>query len=352
MPQTTPTTWKSYKSQYGNLSQQSGAATQSEVYLQSSVASLTQRVRGTWIQAPVTGAAAGNSYVTSDARGAAAAQPRKGTGGAPLMDTGPQNASPYGTLPGQQYRPYIRTPPSMVNKQAYAGDRFANGKLIAYDRHIAGYTGRTTSSSNEQATGGTPNPEKDGAPRKTYRMLNRVLSWQIGVDDTRQLDNNAFHAATTAGDRLYPLGTQGDRKSIVRGGTPGLTAFRPYGTRGGFSAAAPTPWVYATPGGPWRFGTLLQTGAPQDGPQWVFPGEPHGLHSSTIQPLWLSNLNQKQRLPQTRTLYRNRPQNSKAAGQSYGQSAVHLDGSQSVKIQKLPRTAGAGITDRFMNSGS
>jgi hypothetical protein len=352
MPQTTPTTWKSYKSQYGNLSQQSGAATQSEVYLQSSVAAITQRIRGTWVQPPVTNEAGGNSYVTSDARGAPAAYPGHGTGGPALQGTEPGNVSPYGTVPGQQYRPYIRTPPSMVNKQAYGGLAFQNGRLIAYDRHIAGYTGHTTSSANEQATGGTPNPEKDGRPRKTFRMLNRVLSWQIGVDDTRQLDNNAYHAAVLAGDKPFPLGTQGDRRSIVRGGTPGLTAFRPYGTRGGFGPGAPTPWVYATPGGPYRFGTLLQTGAPQDGPQWVFPGEPHGLHSSTIQPLWISNLNQKQRLPQTRTLFRNRPQNSKAAGQSYGQSAVHLDGSQSVKIQKLPRTALAGITDRFMNSGS
>lgn len=350
MPQTTPTTWKSYKSQYGNLSQQSGAATQSEVYLQSSVANLTQRVRGTWIQPPITGLAAGNWRVTSDARGAVAS--RRGTGNTNLLDNGPMNESPYGGISGRQYRPWVRTPPSQLNRMAYGGLAFQNGRLIAYDRHIAGYTGHTTSSANEQATGGTPNPEKDGPPRRTYRMLNRALSWQIGVDDTRQLDNNGFHAATPAGGNPFPLGTQGDRLSKVYGGTPKLTQFRAYGTRGGFGPGAPQPWVYATPGGPWRFNTLLQQGAPQDGPQTVYPGVPHGLHSSTIQPLWLTNVNQKQRLPQTRKLFRNRPQNSKSAGQSMGQTAVHLDGSQSVKPQRLRRTARAGVTDRFLNNGS
>ena len=347
MPQTTATTWAAFKKQYANKASQSGAATPNEVTLQSSVAALQSRTRGSWSPAPASAPAAGNWRVTSDARGAPAAYPGHGTGNAGLADNGPQNESPYGGISGRQVRPWIQTPPSMLNRQAYGGYAYQNGKLIAPDRHIMASQGKTSSSNHQQATGGTPNPEKDGPPQTSHKMLNRVLSWMIGASYTRGLNNNGHHATVPAGNNPFPLGTQGDRTSRVYGGTPGLTNFRAYGSRTGVQGG-PQPFVYAAPGGPWRFGTLLAQGSPQDGPQSVNPGVPWGLHSSTVSPAWINSANQKIRLSQVAKPYRNRPLNSRSAGQSMGQSIVHLDGSQAVQIAKLPASPTAGVNSRFL----
>jgi len=348
----TATTWSAFKKQYNALEQeQAGNAGQQVPPNLPNAAGMTRaRVQGNWSPAPATGPAEGNWQVTSDARGQnPAAYPGAGMGGPSLVDTGPENQSPYGGISSQQIRPWVRTPPSLVNKQAYGGARYQHGRLIAYDRHVVASQGKTASSANQQATGGSPNPEKDGPPQTSHKMLNRVLSWQIGTHDTRGLDNGGFHAtvAEIGTGKPQPLGTQGAPRSKVYGGTPGLANFRPYGSRTGYQGG-PTPTVYAQAGGPYRYGTLLQQGSPQDGPQQVYPGVPHGLHSATVQPVWITTANQKIRIQQVHAPYRTRPLNSKIAGQSYSQTVVHLDGSQAVQAQKLPASTRPGVMGRFL----
>jgi hypothetical protein len=285
------------------------------------------------ISAPVTGPAYGNAVVTSDARGQVAAQPGKGAG------EGIANASPY---PARQ----IISPRDITGSVART-PAFQNGRLIARDRHIAEYRGRTTSGSEHVPTGGTPNPEADGPPRPAWRMLNRTLSWQIGTDSTRFLDNTAFHAKTTAGHAPFPLGTQDGSVQRVYGGTPGLANYRPYGSRKPVSTAAPAPRVVALPGGPYRAGTLLSAGAPGDGPQDVWGGYPHGLVTRSLEPTRLSGSVIRGRLGQVRKPYVSRPQNTKAAGQSMSQAAVHLDGRAAVKIPELTPGRQPGVNGRF-----
>ena len=102
-----------------------------------------------------------------------------------------------------------------------------------------------------QRTGGNPNPEADGPPKRTWKMFNRTISHMYGADDTAMLDNGQYHASVIVPgrNRKFPLATQGQEWSIRYGGTPGLASYRPYGTRGGFSAGAPQPTVRADPGG-------------------------------------------------------------------------------------------------------
>jgi len=283
------------------------------------------------ISAPVTGPAQGNSVVTSDARGQRAAQPGKGAG------DGIANASPY---PERE----IITPPYQLLRQART-PQFQHGRLIARDRHIAAFRGRTTSSGQRQETGGSPNPEADGPPRPSYRMLNRTVSWQIGTDSTRGLDNTAFHATTTAGGKPFPLGTQDGSVSKTYG-TKGLANFRPYGSRKGYQGG-PEPRVVALAGGPVRAGTVLSAGSVADGPQKVWGGYPHGLSTTVAEPRKFSGATIAARFDQIRRPSINRPNNSKIAGQSYDQSVVHLNGHQSVKVPRVKPGRQPGLNRRF-----
>lgn len=202
--------------------------------------------------------------------------------------------------------------------------RYQNDRLVASDRHIIEYRGKTyTSGKHPDPYPGIPNPEADGPPQPQWRMLNRTLSWQIGTDGTRNLDNDAFHATTTAGRRSFPLGNQGSNPwERVNGGTPGL--YHPYGVRG--HVIGPEPKVYADPGGPYAAGTLLDPGSPQDGPQLVFGGYPHGRHTKTVPPAKVTKARYRA-VPQMKPGRQSRPSNSKIAGQSYSQTVVHQDGS-------------------------
>lgn len=290
------------------------------------------------VNAPVTGPAGGNWRVTSDARGAPAAQPAKGAG------TGIANASPY---PHAE----VFTPSSLDGAGAHARTAaFQHGRLIAHDRHIIGNQGRTTSSANQQRTGGSPNPEADGPPRPTWKMFNRTLSFQNGVDSTANLDNGMYHASVIVPgrNRRFPLATQGQEWSLRYGGTPYLTEHRAYGTRGGFDAGAPLPTVRAQPGGPVRYGTLLQVGAPGDGPQKVYGGLPWGLHSPTVPGRQQTQPLIRSRLGQVKPVWNIRPQNSNSAGQSWSQSMVSLKGQQAVKLASTPPIRQPGMNARWL----
>ena len=294
-------------------------------------------VRGrTNINAPETALAAGNSVVTSDPRGSVAQQPGQGAG------MGIANESPF---PSRT----VLTPHSLDSAGQHARtSAFQHGRLIARDRHIISNQGTTSSSANQQKTGGSPNPEADGPPRPGWKMVNRSISFQNGTDSTRNLDNHDYHAQVMAGLKPFPLATQGQEWSIVYGGTPYLANYRPYGTRGGFSPAAPLPTVRAESGGPYRPRTLLQVGDPGDGPQKIYGGLPWGLHSPTLPAREQSQSLIRSRLGQVKPVWNIRPQNSKNAGQSWSQSMVSLSGKQAVKLRSTPPIRQPGMNSRWL----
>ena len=303
--------------------------------------------------APISGPAAGNSYITSDARGAPSAFPGKGGGNGSLYSTEPMNASPYPDTSRSAGRAqFIRTPPSQLNRAAYT-PAFQHGAAIARDRHIIENRGTVTSSKNEQRTGANPNPEADGPARPAYKMFNRSISKQYGVDDTRQLDNGQYHAAieVSGTTRKFPLATQGDEWSKVYGGTRYLADFRPYGSRGVFLPGAPQPTVRADPGGPYRFNTLLQEGSPLDGPQKIYGGLPWGLHSTTVPPQKVNQAVLQARFTQVKPVRQNRPQNNKRSGQSMNQGYVSQSGRQGIKMGTQNGGRQAGLNQRWLGTG-
>lgn len=274
----------------------------------------------------------GNSAVTSDARGGPAAQPGKGPGG------GIGNASPW---PAR----LILTAPSQLLRRART-PAFQNDALVARDRRISAYRGTVMLSGTPDTKPGIPDPDADGPARPSYRMINRTLSWQIGTDSTTGLDNSAAKPMTRAGRRPFSLGTRGDPWTTVYGGTPRLAAYRPYGTRGG-PRGGPQPRITALPGGQYRPGTLLQAGAPGDGPQKIASGPAWGLHTATAEPVKLTGQVITSRFSQVRPPRINRPLNSRAAGQSMSQAAVHLDGTAPVKIPLTKPGVQPGVNARF-----
>jgi hypothetical protein len=299
------------------------------------------------VNAPVVGLAAGNSVVTTDPRGGRPGYRKTGgTNTSTFYDESPANLSPW---PHAQ----VFTPGSLDSAGAHARtDAFQHGHLIAHDRHIIQNQGRVTSSAVNQRTGANPNPEADGPPKRTWKMFNRTISHMYGADDTAFLDNGQYHASVIVPgrNRKFPLATQGQEWSIRYGGTPGLASFRPYGTRGGFSAGAPQPTVRADPGGPFKFGTLLQVGAPNDGPQKVYGGLPWGLHSPTLNTRQGMQSLIRSRIGQVKPVWNVRPQNSKTAGQSWSQSMVSLSGQQAVKLKATAPIRQPGMNSRWLGN--
>ena len=278
-----------------------------------------------------TARAAGNTSVTSDVRGHPAAQPGKG------------DAIRLSPFPSR----IIPTSPDHLLLRSRT-PAYQNNRLVLRDRHVLERRGYgTTSPARQQPASGRPNPQADGPPRPSYGMINRTLSWQIGTDGTRNLDNDAPHATTMAGDRVFPLGNQGSSPwERVHGGTPGL--YRPYGARG--RVLGPEPRVVAQPGGPYRAGVVLNPGSPQDGPQKVHGGLPHGLHSQTMPPL-ATTMDRRANTVQMRPGRQGRPSNSRIAGQSYSQTVVHQDGTGGGRLPTLQTlTRQPGQTERWLRT--
>jgi hypothetical protein len=187
------------------------------------------------------------------------------------------------------------------------GDTMAtNGSLIRYDRHIMAKTGSERQQAHPDSTRGDGySPLADGAVRPSYMMVHRTYNTTYGNTGTRFLDNPGPFARTTdQHGRPQPLGIQdGSPWSTKAGGAPGLTHI--YGVRGVTGAVGPAP------------------GSPQDGPQKIRGGNPHGLHS---RPQSNRQLTQR-RQHSTPQQARRRPQliaNSQQAGQSYSQTVQHL----------------------------
>ena len=185
------------------------------------------------------------------------------------------------------------------NPGAYRGGlQGFNDKLTTTDRHAFWWRGgdqrQGTDFAPAAANANTYNDPLRQGPQARLRTVNRRWSYQKGTDTTRNQDDLS---------RSYTwLGEQGSGWAPVYGGTPGL--FMPYGSRGG----VPYPIVDPTDG--------------QGGPEKVWAGPPHGLHSLTY-PSTQDTLSRSQALPQMRPVRIDRPSNSPQAGQAYSQLVQH-----------------------------
>lgn len=200
---------------------------------------------------------------------------------------------------------------------------FSN-KLSVLDRHAYWDTGYQRTGVSPSVPGNPPNNQSDGPPSPELRTINRSLNPQIGSDATRAQDDLT---------RPYTwLGEQGSGWSPVYGGVPGL--YQPYGSRGG------VPFPVVSPVG---------EGGPGDGPNKVFSGPPHGLHSLTTGSRW-QTLQRYAATPQMRPVRIDRPSNSPQAGQSYSQTVQH-QGAAVTHAATSARGNPAGVGGRVTGRG-
>jgi hypothetical protein len=280
----------------------------------------------------VTRRAAGNGVVTSGASGAPAAYPGHGGG----------TAGAAALIPGTRHVSDRDASPQVARTPAYMFSR-----SVRHDARILARRGKTWTAPYDGtgAGSGLPNPDADGAPRPAYQAISRFYNRTYGTDGTRGLDNAGPHAATAAGTRRYPLGTQGAPWTAIYGGTPGL--YHPYAARG--VTLGPSGARYALPGDGSGFpaGAMLAGPEPGGGPQKIYGGAPHGLHTATV-PAGVFLRRQRAASPQMRPGTRDLLANSKRAGQSYSQTVLHLDGSGGGPLPQLPPGRQPGVTARFL----
>lgn len=173
--------------------------------------------------------------------------------------------------------------------------------LIAADRHAILNRGKELSGRDS----GTPDPLLSGPVRPSLRLVNRTINYQQGTDNDAAQDDLTRPYNRTPDGRQF-IGTQGQGWSQVYGGVPGL--YQPYGSYAGFTAG-PVKGIQSP----------VEQGSAGDGPGAVFSGPPHGLHSQSmrngeqIAAFYAST-------PQMKSVRVDRPDNSRIAGQSYGQT--------------------------------
>jgi len=132
-----------------------------------------------------------------------------------------------------------------------------------------------------------PDPPASGPAMPSFKALNVTWNWQVGTGQSYADDLS----------RPYTwVGQQDGSWSQVLGGTPGF--------------------YRAGPGGP-----PVQT-QPADGPQRIFGGPPHGLHTWSP-PDYAQTLSRYNTVPQMVATRVDRLSNSKIGGQSYSQTTQH-----------------------------
>lgn len=176
-----------------------------------------------------------------------------------------------------------------------------NDKLTVTDRHAFWWAGENQHQGTDFAPASSPpntyNDPKGQPPQARLRTVNRRWSYQLGTDTSRNADDLT---------RPYTwVGEQGSGWAPVYGGVPGL--YVPYGSRGG----VPYPIVDPSDG--------------QGGPEKVWAGPPHGLHSLTY-PDGADTVAMYGARPQMRPVRVDRPSNSPQAGQTYSQTVQHQGG--------------------------
>lgn len=269
--------------------------------------------------APTGGSQGNRGWVAEQAGTAAPSQGRHGTGG---LASGVQDVA---AAPWQEAYASPRHP-----NPRREGDQKPYDKLVTYDRHMMAKTGTERQQAHPgqvtAANGGRLNPLADGPIRPSWMQVNRAHYPRRGTTATRHTDNNGPFATTTSSDgRTQPLGTQdGSPWSPIYGGAPGLTHI--YGVRGPAGAQGP------------------ELGSPQDGPQAVAGGVPHGLHTP-VQPNAELLAKRRRKTPQQRRRTASYPANSKVAGQSWSQTVMPLGGVPS-PIPKMASSVRPGLQGR------
>jgi len=179
---------------------------------------------------------------------------------------------------------------------------FANEKLTTRDRHLIKKVGHEYSGRDS----GFTDPPMDGPTRPAYQPINRTINYQSGSDASAAQDD--LSRPYTRNHQGMYVGEQGTGWSRVYGGVPGL--WQPYGSYAGYTNG-PVQGIQSP----------VAQGAPGDGRQEVFSGPPHGLHSPTM-PDYSAILGYYMAVPQMRAPRVDRPDNSRAGGQSYSQTVV------------------------------
>jgi hypothetical protein len=186
---------------------------------------------------------------------------------------------------------------------------YSNDKLVTYDRHAMMKVGYE----NSGRKSGNTDPPMDGPARPSLWLVQRTLNYQQGTDTTGATDDLTRDYTRNASG-MY-VGTQGQGWSGIYGGTPGL--YQEYGSYEGISPS--TPGYDPTTGESQGIVSPVGQGAPGDGPQTLWGGPPHGLHSPTL-PSYDQTIGRYMAIPQMAQPRIDRPSNSPIAGQSYSQT--------------------------------
>lgn len=194
---------------------------------------------------------------------------------------------------------------------------YPNDRLIHSDRHAYFSTG--TENSGRRSGLADPLGPGQAPPRPSLRLINRTINHQVGTSKTANDDNLNRGYHKTDNGALF-VGQQDGTMTAVYGGTPGL--YQPYGSYGGY-----------TTGEVKGIQSPAVVGSPQDGPQKVYGGPPHGLHTATL-PDYSQTLGRYMAIPQMVRPTTSRPFNSKIAGQSFSQTVVPLGQAGTVAVSR------------------
>jgi hypothetical protein len=200
---------------------------------------------------------------------------------------------------------------SAVRAPGNAPVGFSNDKLVTYDRHGMMKVGYE----NSGRKSGYTDPPLDGPARPSLWLVQRTLSYQKGTDKTAATDDLSRDYTRNA-QGMY-VGEQGTGWSDVYGGTPGL--YQEYGSYQGIAPS--TPGYNPVTGESDGIHSPVAQGQKGDGPQTVWSGPPHGLHSPTL-PDYAQTIGRYMAIPQMAQPRIDRPSNSPIAGQSYSQTVI------------------------------
>jgi hypothetical protein len=216
---------------------------------------------------------------------------------------------------------------------------YSNDKLITYDRHGIFKVGYENSGRNS----GETDPPMDGPARPSLWLVQRTINYQQGTDTTAATDDLTRDYTRNA-EGMY-VGEQGTGWSRVYGGTPGL-----YQEYGSYQGVAPnTPGYDPVSGQTQGIIAPVSQGQPGDGPQTVWGGPPHGLHSPTL-PDYAQTLGRYMAIPQMARPRIDRPSNSPIAGQSYSQT-VQPQGQTGTAAQNTKFGSGVNFNQRGKGNG-
>lgn len=250
--------------------------------------------------------------------------------------------------------------PNVLHEVGWRGGfQIANDKLWATDRHAILNAGTERGGGRET---GMTDPPMDGPARPALRLVQRTINYQQGTDHTIHEDHlpgenrqytmvpmpNPGYAGPVGNARIplfsnhlsnevgsQYIGEQGTGWSPVYGGVPGL--WQPYGSYAGYTADEIK-----------GIQSPVSQGSQGDGPQKVWSGPPHGLHSITY-PDYSSTLGRYLAIPQMALPRIDRPANSTSAGQSFSQT-VQPQG-QTGTVAQQTGGAGSGVNWKRVSAG-